>query len=203
MSRHITVVSAGLSDPSSTRMLADHLADATVTALSEQDVASAVRVVELRSIASDIANAMVTGVQSDEVREAITAVTDADAIIAVTPTFTMSYSGLFKLFFDLIDKDALTGIPTLLGATGGTARHSMVLDTAMRPLFAYLKGAVIPTGVFASSEEWATAELAQRIRRAGRELAAVMTNLPRPRAADPFNPDSAAFESFDQLMGRS
>lgn len=199
----ITVVSAGLSEPSSTRMLADRLAEATQGALAEVDVASEVTVIELRTLAVDIASMMVTRVESAAIRDAIKAVVEADAIIAVTPTFTMSYSGLFKSFFDLVDKDALTGIPTLLGATGGTARHSMVLDTAMRPLFAYLKAAVIPTGVYAASEEWATGSLASRMQRAGHELAAVMTSLPRKRASNPFDPESADFESFDQLLGRT
>ncbi len=65
--------------------------------------------------------------------------TGADGVIAVTPVFTASYSGLFKSFFDLIDPTALTGTPVLIGATGGTARHSLVLDHALRPLFAYLR----------------------------------------------------------------
>ena len=201
--KRITVVAAGLSEPSSTRMLADRLAEATEGALLEHEVAAEITVVELRTIAVDIASMMVTRVETPAVQDAIKQVVEADAIIAVTPTFTMSYSGLFKSFFDLVDKDALTGIPVLLGATGGTARHSMVLDTAMRPLFAYLKAAVIPTGVYAASEEWATSGLANRVRRAGRELASVITNLPRSRAADPFDPEGADFETFDQLIGRS
>lgn len=201
--QRITVVSAGLSEPSSTRMLADRLAEAAKHALVERGIATEVQVVELRTLAVDIASMMVTGVESAALGAAIKHVTNADAIIAVTPTFTMSYSGLFKSFFDLIDKDALTGIPVLLGATGGTARHSMVLDTAMRPLFAYLKAAVIPTGVYAASEEWATGGLAARIQRAGSELATVMLNMPRQRASDPFDPEGADFESFEQLLGRS
>ncbi|WP_293695373.1 FMN reductase [uncultured Agrococcus sp.] len=201
--KRITVVAAGLSEPSSTRMLADRLAEATEGALLEHEVAAEITVVELRTLAVDIASMMVTRVETAAVQEAIKQVVEADAIIAVTPTFTMSYSGLFKSFFDLVDKDALTGVPVLLGATGGTARHSMVLDTAMRPLFAYLKAAVIPTGVYAASEEWATSGLSNRVQRAGRELASVIRNLPRARATDPFDPEGADFETFDQLIGRS
>lgn len=198
----IAVVTAGLSDPSSTRLLADHLAEATRNALAEQDIHPHVDVIELRALAVDIANMMITRVETPGVRDAIKLVTEADAIIAVTPTFAMSYSGLFKSFFDVIENGELEGIPVLLAATGGSIRHSMVLDTAMRPLFAYLKGNVISTGVFAASEDWGNdVGLEGRIRRAGRDLASVMTNLPRRRAADPFDPDSDGFESFEQLMG--
>lgn len=198
----IAVVTAGLSDPSSTRLLADRLAEATRSALAEQDVHPEIEVIELRSLAVDIANMMITRIETPEIQNAIKLVVEADAIIAVTPTFAMSYSGLFKSFFDVIENGELEGIPVLLGATGGSIRHSMVLDTAMRPLFAYLKGSVISTGVFAASEDWGNdVGLEGRIRRAGRNLAEVMTNLPRRRAADPFDPEGDGFESFEQLMG--
>ena len=68
-------------------------------------------------------------------------------MIAVTPIFSASYSGLFKTFFDVLEEDALAGKPVLIGATAGTARHSLVLDHALRPLFAYLRADVVPTGV--------------------------------------------------------
>ncbi len=58
--------------------------------------------------------------------------------------FSASYSGLFKSFFDVLDKEALVGKPVLIGATGGTGRHSLVLEHALRPLFAYLRAVVVP-----------------------------------------------------------
>ncbi len=84
--------------------------------------------------------------------------TSADAVIAVTPVFSASYSGLFKSFFDVLDEDALDGKPVLIGATGGTARHSLVLEHALRPLFAYLRATVVPTAVFAATEDFGGAE---------------------------------------------
>ena len=198
----IAVIAAGLSEPSSTRMLADRLADATASALESRGHTATVNVVELREFAADIANMMVTRVETPAVKEAVEHVTGADGIVAVSPTFTMSYSGLFKSFIDIIDNDALVNIPVLLGATGGSIRHSMVLDTAMRPLFAYLKGHVIPTGVFAASEDWGNdSGLDDRIRRAGTELADTMMLMPHQRKSDPFDPSSDDFESFDQLLG--
>ena len=101
--------------------------------------------IELRDLAVDIANHLVTGFPAQALDEAIDAVAEADGLIVVTPVFTASYSGLFKSFFDLIDKDALTGKPVLIAATGGTARHSLVLEHALRPLFSYLRAIVVPT----------------------------------------------------------
>ncbi|MDX3500324.1 FMN reductase [Streptomyces sp. ATCC51928] len=183
----VVAVSAGLSQPSSTRLLADRLAAATRERLvAEQDRNDRddrdveVRVIELRDLAVDIANHLVSGFPSAGLREAIDAVTEADGLIAVTPVFTASYSGLFKSFFDLIDHTALTGKPVVIAATGGTARHSLVLEHALRPLFAYLRAVTVPTSVYAASEDWGssgdeyTEGLPSRIRRAGGELASAV-----------------------------
>lgn len=177
----LVAVSAGLSVPSSTRLLADRLTQSVRGGLGEQDVDVQVRVVELRELAVPIANNLVTGFPAPALAEAIEAVTEADGLIAVTPVFAASYSGLFKSFFDLIEPDALTGKPVLIAATGGTARHSLVLEHAMRPLFAHLRALVVPTAVYAASEDWGgtgdalTDTLPQRIERAGGELAGLMT----------------------------
>ena len=135
-----------------------------------------VRVVELRELAVDIARHLTLGYPSPALDEAIGAVTRADGLIAVTPTFNASYSGLFKSFFDLLEPTALAGTPVLIGATGGTARHSLALDHALRPLFAYLHAMVVPTAVFAATADWGAAgdshteNLPARITRAAGEL---------------------------------
>lgn len=199
----IAIVSAGLGDPSTTTMLATRLGAATQAALADAGRAATVDPVELRPLAHDIATHLVTRVASPELEDAIQRVTSADAIVAVTPVFTMSYSGLFKSFIDGIGERELAGIPTLLGATGGTVRHSMVVDTALRPLFAYLGSVVAPTGVFAATEDWGQdAALQSRIDRAGRELARLVTQMPRAPKADPFDPDGGAFDDFASLLGR-
>ncbi|GAA2999053.1 NAD(P)H-dependent oxidoreductase [Streptomyces drozdowiczii] len=178
----IVVVSAGLSTPSSTRLLADRLAAATREQLeTAQDRAVDVRVIELRDLAGDIASHLVSGFPPPALEDALSAVTGADGLIAVTPVFTASYSGLFKSFFDLVENTALTGKPVLVAATGGTPRHSLVLEHAMRPLFAYLRAVTLPTSVYAASEDWGAAGdayadgLPARIRRAGGELAGAVS----------------------------
>jgi FMN reductase len=174
--RTLVVVSAGLTVPSATRLLADRLA-AAVGGQTEVRV----EVVELRDLAGDIANNFVTGFASPRLAAAQAAVTAADGLIAVTPIFTASYSGLFKSFFDVLDQDVLTGKPVLIAATGGTARHSLALEHALRPLFSYLRAVVVPTAVYAASEDWASAgedDLAHRIARAAGELAELMEGRP-------------------------
>lgn len=172
--RTIAVVSAGLSQPSSTRLLADQLV-ATVRAELEHDGEVTVVLVELRDLGHDLVNHLLTGFPSPALQRAIDDVVGADGLVAVTPVFSASYSGLFKSFFDVLDAHALQGMPVLIGATGGTARHSLALEHAVRPLFAYLRALVVPTAVYAASEDWASAEdgtaLADRIARAGHELA--------------------------------
>ncbi|XVU22181.1 CE1759 family FMN reductase [Actinoplanes sp. CA-054009] len=188
--RNLVVVSAGLSQPSSTRLLADQLSAAAVTAAADGDVALTVQVIELRDLAHDIANHLLTGFPPPALKDALDAVAAADALIAVSPIFTASYSGLFKSFFDVVDKDALTDKPVLIAATAGTARHSLALEHALRPMFAYLHAVVVPTSVFAASDDWgadsADGMLRSRITRAASELARELASREPVTVVDPF-----------------
>ncbi|MET7331440.1 FMN reductase [Nonomuraea sp. NPDC005650] len=193
----LAVVTAGLTQPSSSRLLADRLAEAVA-----RQTQAEVRVIELRDLAVDIANNFVTGFPNGRLRAAIEAVTEADGLIAVTPIFSGSYSGLFKSFFDVLDNAALAGKPVLIAATGGTARHSLALEHALRPLFAYLRAVVVPTAVYAAAEDWGgggdafTDGLGPRIARAADELADLLLHrAPRVEAEEevvPFEQQLAA-----------
>lgn len=175
MSRRIVVISAGLSQPSSTRLLADQLADATRSAVGGRGESLDVEFVELRELAVEMAQAMVSGNIPTPGLEAVRRqLAKADGLIAVTPIFTASYSGLFKMFFDLLDKDSLSGMPVLIAATAGTPRHSLMLEHALRPLLAYLRAVVVPTAVFAATEDFGADELESRVHRAAAELAALV-----------------------------
>lgn len=175
----IVVVSAGLGVPSSSRLLADQLAAAAERLAGTAGLEPSVTTFELRDLAVDIANNFVTGYAGPNLAEAIAAVERADAIIAVTPVFSSSYSGLFKSFIDVLEPRSLEGKIVLLGATGGSARHSLMLDFAMRPLFSYLRTRILPTAVFAAPTDWgqgdggpvsAAGGLTGRIERAATEL---------------------------------
>ena len=214
MTRHLAVVSAGLSSPSSTRILADQLASAVEARLFERGEDVRIHVIELREHARALADNLLTGFPSGGLAEAVQTVADADAVIAVTPVFSASYSGLFKTFFDVLEPGVLEGKPVLMGATAGTARHSLVLEHALRPLFSYLKATPVPTAVFAASEDFgsnADGRLAARVDRAAAELVALLDG-PGSRADVPparklqgsteFDPDAADFLSFDKLLPR-
>ncbi len=213
-SRRIAVVTAGLTEPSSTRLLADRLAEATAAELGARGITAEIEVVELRKLAHEITNHLLTGFPSGDLRDAIGDVTGADALVAVTPTFNASYSGLFKSFFDVLEEGTLAEMPVLIGATGGTARHSLVLEHALRPMFSYLRSVVIPTAVFAASEDWGTVAqprtspgrdvagdsgLGRRITRAGRELAELVA----AREARGERGELEDFVPFDQLVARN
>ena len=189
--RTIAVVAAGLSQPSATRLLADRLSAATVAALRANGIDAQVIVLEARDHARDLVDHLLTGFPSPKLKSAITSIGSADGLIAVSPIFSASYSGLFKMFFDVLDVDVLQGMPVLAAATGGTPRHSLAIDHALRPLFAYLGAAVVPTGVFAATDDWGdpdwAAGLAARIERAAGELATAVANRITPPPVDPFD----------------
>ena len=179
----IVAISAGMSDASTTRMLADRIAAAAQIRID----GATVEVVSLRELAHDITDATLTGFASPRLQHVYDSVTAADALIAVTPVFKASYTGLFKSFFDALDNDALIGKPVIVAATGGTARHSLAIDFAMRPLFAHMQSLVMPTGIFASPHDWGTEgtnALAVRIDRAAAELASVLAGARTGRSAD-------------------
>ncbi|MEU1809168.1 CE1759 family FMN reductase [Micromonospora aurantiaca (nom. illeg.)] len=203
-SRTLAVVSAGLGQPSSTRLLAGQLAAAARDELAGRGTTVELRVVELREYAHDVVNHLLAGFAPAALRRTLDEVAAADGLIAVTPIFNASYNGLFKSFFDVVDRDTLAGKPVLLGATGGTARHSLALEHAVRPMFTYLRAATLPTAVFAAPEDWAgddgDSALRSRIRRAGAELAEQVDR--RPPATGPADPFALTTDFADLLAGR-
>jgi len=186
--KKIVVVTAGLSVPSSTRLLADLLGDAAERAVEARGVEAEVELLELRPLAHALADHLLTGFATGELVGAIEKVRRADGLIVVTPVFSASYSGLFKTFFDVLEPGMLDGKPVVVAATAGTARHSLVLDHALRPLFSYLHAVVMPTGVFAASEDFgstAGGELQKRVDRAAGELATMVAGSHTPASSEP------------------
>jgi FMN reductase len=166
----LVVVSAGTSDPSSTRLLADRLA-ARVTALAP---AVTVSTIELRELATDITTALTSALITPKLQQAIDALAEADGVIAAAPVYKAGPSGLFTSFFQVLDNDLLIGKPVVLAATAGTARHALVADDQLRPMFAYLRTLTAPTSVFAAPEDWSDPALNTRVDRAARELVLLM-----------------------------
>lgn len=180
--KKLIVVEAGLSAPSSTLMLAEAIAGAVESQVSRRGEGLQVEYVHAKECSYELATMMTTGVLTPQLAEVQRRISQADALIAATPVFSASYSGLFKMFFDAMGTDSLNRLPVIIAATAGTPRHSLVLDFAMRPLFTFLRASIMPTGIFAATEDLggfdgrtepseAAANLESRINRAATELA--------------------------------
>lgn len=201
MTSTLVVISAGVATPSSSQLLGERLAQASQRFLATAGNPVEVRHLELRTLASDLANQLVSHVPSQALSDAYAAVGSAVGVIVVTPVFNASYSGLFKLFFDLLEEGTMAARPVLLAATGGTARHSLVIDTAMLPLFHYLKAAIAPLGVFAATGDWGdpSGHLDARIEAASRAFAELVVQHPGTEAAE--DEFGAGIDFADLLKG--
>ena len=172
--KRVVAVSAGTGDPSSTRQLTDRIAQKTLAQLRATGTAASSNVIELGPLAVDIARATTAGFPGEHLQAAIERLAAADAIVAATPIYKAGMSGLFKSFVDVLDNDLLVAKPVLLAATGGSARHALVIDDQMRPLFAYLRALTLPTSIYAAPEDWGASELGERIERAATELTVLL-----------------------------
>jgi len=194
----LAVVSGGLREPSSTRLLADRLEAAVREALTNSEVTS--NTIELRPLARATTDAMLTGFPSEELESTFETLATADGVIAVTPAFNASFSGLFKSFFDILPEDTLAEVPVLIGATGGTERHSLVLEHAMRPMFSYLRAVVSPTGVYAATEDFGaqreTSPLGKRIDRAAADFSRLLRSCGKRERKDTWANDVSAMEQL-------
>ncbi|MGW5741016.1 CE1759 family FMN reductase [Amycolatopsis sp. NPDC003861] len=176
----VVVISAGVSDPSTTRMLAERTTAAVLDRLRTGDGPVTASFVDLAALAADIGRSIVSADPVAAVQDAIEQVGTADGLIVATPVYKAGISGLFKSFVDLLDNDLIVAKPVILTATAGTARHAMVVDEQLRPLFAFLRAMPVPTSLFAAPEDWADPALTKRIERAAVEFAALV----RARVAD-------------------
>ena len=170
----LVVVSGGTSDPSSTRLLADRVAQQVAALAESRGAAVRTRVIELRELATDITTAMTSQLITPRLQRAVDALGAADGIVAAAPVYKAGPSGLFTSFFHVLDNDLLIGKPVVLAATAGTARHALVVDDQMRSLFAYLRTLPVPTSLFAAPEDWGDGGLNKRIDRAVFELVLLM-----------------------------
>jgi FMN reductase len=170
----VVVISAGTSDPSSTRLLADRVAQRAAALAAEHGNAVTSSVIELRELATDITTALTSQLITPRLQQAIDALGAADGIIAAAPVYKAAASALFTSFFHVLDNDLLIAKPVVLAATAGTARHALVVDGEMRSLFAFLRTMTVPTSLFASPDDWSDTALATRIDRAALELVLLM-----------------------------
>ncbi|MDN4482443.1 CE1759 family FMN reductase [Demequina lignilytica] len=170
----LVVVSAGVSDPSSTRLLADRATQRVSSLAEKRGHTVTTTVIDLRELLPELPAAMSSQLLGPRFTRAVDALVRADGLVVASPVYKAGLSGLFTSFFQVIDNDLLIGKPVILGATAGTARHALVVDEEMRALFAYLRTLPVPTSLFASTEDWTDKALGARIERAGRELVLLM-----------------------------
>ena len=171
---NLVVVSAGTSDPSSTRLFADRTAQRVTAIAGQRGAALRTRVIDLRELATDITTALTSQLVTPKLQQAVDVLGAADGLIVAAPVYKAGPSGLFTSFFHVLDNDLLIGKPTVLAATAGSARHALVVDDQMRSLFAYLRTLPVPTSLFAAPEDWGDEGLTKRIDRAAFELVLLM-----------------------------
>lgn len=172
----LVVVNAGVSDPSSSRLLADRAASRVASLAAQRGIEVTISTLDLREVLPELPGALGSQLLGPKLRAAVDALGEADAIIAAAPVYKAGASGLFTSFFQVLDNDLLIGTPVILAATAGTARHALVVDEEMRSLFAYLRTLPVPTSLFAASEDWNDRALTERIDRAAFELVSLIAS---------------------------
>lgn len=197
---NLAIVTGGLREPSSTRLLADRIDAAVRAELTEQGVAATSTIIELRPLGRAIMDDLLTGFAGSDLEAVFETVGSADGLIAVTPAFNASFSGLFKSFFDVLPEESLSDMPVLIAATGGTERHSLVLEHAMRPMFSYLHAIVSPTGVYAATEDFGAQRgaegLGERISQAASDFARLLRSCGSRQVRDVFSEEITAMENL-------
>ncbi len=150
----VVAVSGGLQRTSRAAALCQHLTDLIGAHLPCER-----HLVELGQVAPQLAGATWRSQLPATVERELAAVEQADVLVVATPVFRGSYTGLFKHFFDFIDQDALIDTPILLAATGGSERHSLVIDHQLRPLFSFFQARTLPLGVYATDTDFLDARV--------------------------------------------
>src|SRR5690625_1322572 len=195
--RTVVALRGGLGYPSATRELTDAVLDTVGHTAWDRDIDVRTHTVEVRDHAHDVTGETLLGMRSTTLEAALTEVEQADALVAASPVFRGSYAGLLKSFVDLIDPVALRGQPVLVAATGGSDRHTPALGTAMRPPFAYFGAPAMPTGLYATGDDYSvgstpTDRLRTRIERAAHELTQQLAVAPTPVRLQQSEPSGAS-----------
>lgn len=171
---NIVAVSGGLSTPSKTTTLVT-----TIASAAAEHLGSSLTLIELGPIAAVLGGTLRRDQATPDISQALTTAEHADLLVVGTPVYRGSFAGHFKLFFDLVERTALRGVPVILAATGGGDSHSLVIEHSLRPLFAFFEAFALPTGIYASDRDFEAGELRSphltpRIQAAVREAAGLL-----------------------------
>lgn len=152
-----------------------------------------VQVVSIAAIGNHFGTEFKVAELAPDLQSAIRHIENADLIVAGSPIYRASYSGLFKHLFDLVDRDSLKGTPVLLAATGGTPLHGLALDTQFRALFAFFQALTLPQSVYAldidfNGERLINEELVERVRSAAALAAEQLASIPADQKRSAVSP---------------
>lgn len=145
----LVVVSGGFGMQSKTETLVQTIADEIAKRLSVE-----LEFVKFSEIGGFIGQTFDRKQLPEHVQIALHTVETADALIVGTPVYRASYPGLFKHFFDLIEQFALVNVPVILAASGGSERHSLVIEHQLRPLFSFFQTQTMSLGVYATDKDF-------------------------------------------------
>jgi FMN reductase len=157
--------------PSRTRMLVEAIVDAVGARLKVRS-----EILGVDEVWPTIGVASLRAALPPEGEAVIRAIETADLLVVGTPVYRASYTGALKHIFDLVDQFALTGKPVILSATGGSERHTLMIEHQLRPLMGFFGAASVSTGVYATERDFTgyrltNPNMARRIAQAAREAA--------------------------------
>lgn len=136
------------------------------------------RLIDLSTLSPD---ALLGRGRAPDVDDALAAVAAAQILIVGTPVYRATFSGLLKVFFDLLPQDGLAGKVAIPVATGGSLAHQLVIDHGLRPLIASIGGVTVATGVYGAQAQFGgvvpDASLIDRVDRAVTEALAFAAQL--------------------------
>jgi FMN reductase len=169
----VTAAVVGLSGSPGQVSRSRTLLELALSALEKQGVAPS-RLIDLAQLPAD---GLLGRREATEVREAIQSVLDAGVLVVATPIYRATYSGLLKVFLDLLPQDALAGKVAIPIATGGGQGHLLAVDHGLRPLLASVGALVVATGVYGTDAQFKSGApepaLIDRIERAALEAASL------------------------------
>ena len=168
-------LSANVQRPSKTRTLVEAVLRET-SARAQVDG----RIFDLVDAGAGLGAAWTRDQLSLPARRVLEAIEEADGLIVGSPVYKGGYTGLFKHLFDFVDPEALAGKPVAIVATGGGARHALVVEHAFRPLFGFFGALQLPVAVYASAADFSDGALTDpavrdRVAQAGGQLAALLS----------------------------
>ena len=121
---------------------------------------------ELVDLAALPADALLGRGSAPTVAAALAAAARARIVVAGTPVYRATYSGLLKVFFDLLPPDGLLGKIGIPIVTGHDRGHSLAVDHGLRPLFASLGATVVASGVYGISAQFQDGKTAPELLKA-------------------------------------